>query len=282
MTVLPGQPWAEPALEIDEDTEREGSVVADEGIRVLARASRLALRCDPAARHRGEIPGTDVVDFPLHCVAQAHPDCRFRWIRVTLDVSGTAGASIADLSPRDEISEHPVKITTTYSSGLKFNIAAIPLQPDLSAERTTEQDTYFPAVSVSGIGFGYAMWDFTAIGEAPLKVDRALRLLAAIPASASEIPAHLTVRASVTARGLPVKIPLIGRQTRTIPLTAPAVTALPRQDHSPGLPSSLFPEAVTLPARQIPANSTTRSVPSGCSRSAGSALPFHHRPRCLL
>jgi len=219
--VLLGQPWAEPALEIDEDTEREGSVVADQEIRVLARASRLAIRCDPATRHRGDAPGTDVVDFPLHCVAHAHPDCRFRWVRVTLDVSGTAGASIADLSPRDEISEHPVKITTTYSSGLKFDIAAIPLQPDLSAERTTEQDIYFPAVSVSGVGFGYAIWDFTAIGEAPLKVDRTLRLLAAIPAAASEIPARLTVRASVTTRGLPGKIPLIGRQTRTIPLTHP-------------------------------------------------------------
>lgn len=221
-TGLPGEPWAEPTLEIDEDTEREGSVVADEEIRVLARASRLAVRCDPATRHPGDAPGTDVVDFALHCVAHAHPECRFRWVRVTLDVSGTAGASITDLSPRDEISEHPVKITTTYSGGLKFDIAAIPLQPDLSAERTTEQDIYFPAVSVSGVGFGYAMWDFTAIAEAPLKVDRALRLLSAIPASAVEIPARLTVRASVTARGLPGKIPLIGRQTKTIPLTTPA------------------------------------------------------------
>lgn len=220
-TVLPGQPWAEPALEIDEDTEREGSVVVDEEIRVLARSSRLALRCDPATRYRGDVPGTAVIDFPLHCVAHAHPDCRFRWVRVTLDVSGTAGASIADLSPRDEISEHPVKINTTYSSGLKFDIAAIPLKPDLSVKRTTEHDIYFPKVSVSGIGFGYAMWDFTAIGEDPLKVDRALRLLAAVPTSATEIPARLTVRASVTARGLPGKIPLIGRQTRTIPLTTP-------------------------------------------------------------
>jgi hypothetical protein len=48
----------------------------------------------------------------------------------------------------------------------------MPLQPDLSAERTTEQDIYFPAVSVSGVG-------------------------------------------------LPGKIPLIGRQTKTIPLTTP-------------------------------------------------------------
>jgi hypothetical protein len=65
------------------------------------------------------------------------------------------------------------------------------------------------------------MWDFTAIAEAPLKMDRALRLLAVIPASAAEIPARLTLRASVMARGLPGKIPLIGRQTKTIPLTTP-------------------------------------------------------------
>jgi hypothetical protein len=220
-TVPPDPPWAELRLEIDEATERDGPIVADEKVRVLARESRLAIRCDPATRHQGDAPGTDVVDFQLQCVAHAHPDCRFRWVRVTLDVSGIQGASIADLSPRDEISEHPVKITTTYSGGLKFEIATVPVKPDLSVKRTTEQDIYFPAVSVSGVGFGYAMWNFTAVGEDPLKVDRPLRLLATIPTSTSAIPTLVTVRASVTARGLTGLIPLVGRQTKSIPLTTP-------------------------------------------------------------
>jgi hypothetical protein len=218
----PGQLWAEPSLDIDEQFERAGPLVADQEIRVLARANRLAVRCDTAARHHGHAPDTDVIDFLLRCVAQAHPECRFRWVRVTLDLSSTAEASITDLSPRDEISEHPVKISTTYSGGLKFDIAALPIHPELSAERGTEQDVYFPKISVSGIDFSYAMWDFTAVGEEPLKVDRPLRLLATVPASATEIPVRLTLRAAVAARGLPGRIPLIGRQTKTIPLATQA------------------------------------------------------------
>ena len=217
-----GQPWAEPVLEIDEETERGESVVSDQQIRVLAKASRLAIRCDPAARHAGDQQGTDVIDFLLHCVAHPHPECRFRWVRVTLDLSSVTGASITDLSPRDEINEHPVKITTSYRGGLKFDIAAVPLKPELSAERSTEQDIYFPAITVSGVGFSYAMWDFTAIADTPLKVDRALRLLATIPSAVAPVTAHLTLRASVTARGLPGTIPLIGRETKTIPLDAQA------------------------------------------------------------
>jgi hypothetical protein len=219
-TELPGQPWAEPPLEIDDDEPERASTV-DEQIRVLAKSNRLAIRSDPATRHRSDTPDTDVIDFPLHCIAHAHPDCQFRWVRVTLDMSDTTGASIADLSPRDEIIDKPVKISTTYKGGLKFEIAAVPLKPELSAERKTEQDIYFPTVSVSGIGFSFAMWDFTPVGEAPLKVDRALRLLATVPVSVGAIPTRLTVRATVRARGLTGKIPLIGRQTKTIPLTTP-------------------------------------------------------------
>lgn len=212
------QAWAEPVLEIDEHTERGGAIGVDQEIRVLARANRLAIRCDSATRHDGPAPGTQVLDFPLRCVAHAHPECRFRWVRVTLNLSETDGAYVTDLSPRDEVSEHPVKVSTSYSGGLKFDIAALPVHPELSAERGTEQDVYFPKISVSGIDFGYAMWDFTAVGEEPLKVDRPLRLLAAVPASGSDIPVQLTLRALVTARGAVGRIPLIGRQNTTIPL----------------------------------------------------------------
>jgi hypothetical protein len=212
----PGQWWAEPSLDIDQPTDR--SPATDQKIRVLARTNRLAIKCEPAVRHGSGAPGTDVIDFPLHCVAHPHPECRFRWVQVTLDLSGTAGASITDLSPRDEISEHPIKISTTHTGGLKFDIAMIPVHPELSAEHSTEQDVYFPKISVSGIGFSYAMWDFTAIGDEPLKVDRQLRLLAKVPSAAAEIPACITMKASVAARGLPGRIPLVGRQTKTIPL----------------------------------------------------------------
>ena len=217
-----GQAWAEPVLEIDEHTERGEPIIADQQIRVLARANRLAIRCEPATRHDGPAPGTNVLDFQLRCVAHAHPECRFRWVRVTLNLSETDGASITDLSPRDEVSEHPVKVTTSYSGGLKFDIATLPVHPELSAQRETEQDVYFPKISVSGIDFGYAMWDFSAVGEEPLKVDRPLRLLASVPASGSQVPVQLTLRALVTARGATGRIPLIGRQNTTIPLSTSA------------------------------------------------------------
>jgi hypothetical protein len=214
----PGDQWAEPQLEIDEGSERGEPVSADTEIRVLARASRLAIGCDPAARQPSGTPGLDVLDFPLRCRAHPHPDCRFRWARVTLDLGSTPGACIRDLSPRSEISDHPVKISTTYHGGLSFAITAVPVHPDVTAERTTEQDVYFPAITVSGAGFSYAIWDFTAVGDAPLIVDRELRLLATVPASAAEVPARVTLRALVTARGFLGKIPLVGRQNAVIPL----------------------------------------------------------------
>ena len=52
----PDQWWAEPSLDIDQQTERGGPLTADQEIRVLARANRLAIRCDAAARHRGDAP----------------------------------------------------------------------------------------------------------------------------------------------------------------------------------------------------------------------------------
>jgi hypothetical protein len=216
------QLWAEPPLDLDVQSERAGPLIADEQVRLLARGNRLAIRCDPAARHRGSTPGTDMIDYRIRCVAHPHPKCTFRWVRLTLDLSGTPRASITDLSPRDEVSDHPVKITTSYRGGLKFDIGMLPVHPEVTAEHATEQDVYFPRISVSGIDLNYALWDFMAAGSEPLKVDRPLRLLAAVPASTAEIPILLTLRAEITAHGVTGRIPLIGRQTKTIPLRTTA------------------------------------------------------------
>jgi hypothetical protein len=56
------RPWAEPVLEIDEHTERGDAIGVDQEIRVLARANRLAIRCDPAIRHDGPEPGMQMLD----------------------------------------------------------------------------------------------------------------------------------------------------------------------------------------------------------------------------
>lgn len=215
--------WVEPEFDIDTDqvAERGGPAIADKEIRVMARENRLAIRCDPADRYPAGTAcaastALDVLDFRLRCVAHAHPECRFRWARVNLRLPGEA--IITDLVPRDQISEHPVKVTHTYGGGLKFDVAVVPVGPELSAERSTEQDVYFPKISTSGIDLSYALWDFNAVGDEPLKVDSPLRLLATVPASVTAIPVRLTLRATVQVRGLPGWIPLIGRQNTKIPL----------------------------------------------------------------
>jgi hypothetical protein len=210
--------WAEPDLDIDDDAlaERAETLAVDRDVRLLARANRLAVMRERVTRHGAVQEGVDTLDIPLRCVAHAHPDCRFRWVRVTLDLSPTPGAAISDLSPRDEITEHPVKITTTYYGGLSFEIAHVPLKSELSAERTTERDVYFPTITTSGIGLAHAIWDFTADDGTPLHLDRRLRLLTTLPAGTDRIEARLTLRAAVAAKGVTGTVPLIGHHSGTI------------------------------------------------------------------
>ena len=210
--------WAAPDLDIDEDAllERAPTFVIDHQVRLLARANRLALVRGRTERHNAVQAGTDAIDVPLRCVAHAHPACRFRWVRISVDLSPTDGAVVHDLSPRDEVAGQPVKITTTHHGGLSFHIAALSLGPEVSGERSTERDVYFPTVTSSGIGLTHAIWDFTALADAPLHVDRDLRLLASVPTGTTEIPVRLTLRALVVANGISAAIPLLGRQQATV------------------------------------------------------------------
>jgi hypothetical protein len=209
--------WAAPELDIDKNAllERGESLTIDHDIKVLARANRLALHRDPFSRHPAneDTGGMDIVEVPLYCVAHAHPDCRFRWVRITLDLGSNEGVVIQDMSPRDEVADHPVKITTTYHGGLSFTIASVPLAPEVSVERSMERDVYFPTVTVSGAKLTHAIWDFTAIAGGPLHVNRDLRLLVGVPSSLAEIEVGLTLRAAVVAAGVTGVIPLIGRHT---------------------------------------------------------------------
>lgn len=107
--------WAAPDLDIDENAllERGESLTIDHDIKVLARANRLALHRDPFSRHPAneDNGGMDIVEIPLHCVAHAHPDCRFRWVRITLDLGsneGVVAAGVTGVIPL--IGRHTVKI----------------------------------------------------------------------------------------------------------------------------------------------------------------------------
>lgn len=211
------QEWLDVALDLDEDALAErwdGEIVVDDRLRVLARENHLSLwRSDPDLVDLGD--GTAALDLSLHCVAHAHPDCRFRWVRLTLDFADASGVQIADMSPRDEISTIPVTLRTTWSGGLSFEIESLPLAPEAQVERSREQNVYFPKLTASGIRFRSAVWDFTAVGEEPLHVDRDLRLLLSTPTPAATVPVTITLRGHVSVTGLPGTIPLLGRRTST-------------------------------------------------------------------
>lgn len=213
------QGWAEGdavvdfALEIDEAglEERAEPVALDQSTRLLARENRFGLRAEPIAWHAVDAPAGTVVDVRLRCVAHRHPECRLRWVSLSVDVSASEG-TVLDLSPREEVSTHPVRVATRYGGGLSLDILTIPLGPEMTLERSREQDVFFPQVTTSGPGFGSARWDFTQVGEAPLHVDRDLRLLVRLPADTSEVRLHSALRAGVSANGALGVIPLVGRR----------------------------------------------------------------------
>lgn len=209
-------------MEIDEAglEERAEPVSLDRSTRLLARENRFGLVTRPAAWQSVDAPASTVVDVRLRCVAHRHPECRLRWVSVSVDVSGSGG-TVLDLSPRDEVSTQPVRVTTRYGGGLSLDILAIPLGPEVTVERSSEQDVFFPRVTTSGPGFGSARWDFTQVGEDPLHVDRDLRLLAGLPADAAEAQVHAVLRAGVSVNGALGVVPLVGR--RRVRLSAEGV-----------------------------------------------------------
>lgn len=201
------------SMEIDEAAleERAEPVSFDTHVRLLAKENRFGLRAGPAVRHRLETsPGT-AVDLPLRCVAHRHPECRLRWVSLLVDVSGCDG-TVLDLSPRDEVAAHPVRVTTTFGGGLSFQIAAVPVEPEATMERTREQDVFFPKVTASGQGFGAARWDFTQVGQEPLHIDRDLRLLVGLPDGNGETRLHAVLRAGLSVQGALGVLPLVGRR----------------------------------------------------------------------
>lgn len=204
---------AEFTMEIDDAAleERAEPVVLDESVRLLARENRFALRAGPASWHPLGGDRGSAVDVPLRCIAHRHPECRLRWVRVSVDVSGSDG-TVLDLSPKDEVATEPVKVITRYGGGLSFEIAAVPLGPEVTVERSREQNVYFPQLTSSGPMFAAAWWDFTQVGQAPLHLDRDLRMLVGVPDGTAEAHLHAVLRASVSVQGMLGAVPLVGRR----------------------------------------------------------------------
>jgi hypothetical protein len=211
----------------------DGTRPREEAIKLVGKPNRLGLL-------RGEATGLlyddgrrTLLDLPLRCMAHAHPECRFRYVRVVAEFAPPEGASdddlrIEDLSPHDVRGKEPVKITTKYSGKLSFEFQTLKLGPEVAAETSQETNVYFPEITSSGIGFGVAVWDFTAIEPAPLHVDRDLRILVSLPTPWTEFAIDFILEAQVRRQGWLGLIPLIGRKTASFPMRDDFVKVLQR------------------------------------------------------
>ncbi|GAB2518916.1 hypothetical protein GCM10027167_22280 [Nocardia heshunensis] len=150
--------------------------------------------------------GRVAYDVGLVMVVHAHPECRFVWSRLVVDLSTTPGAVIEDMVPT-EVEDTPVDVETRVGAGLKFatlfRSVNVEVRPELARKRTV----FFPTVTASGTGFHKAYWDFLAKGSNYLHTNRELRLLVTAPANAP-IDVSFAVRARLRMQGVKNLIPM--------------------------------------------------------------------------
>ncbi|MBE1584293.1 hypothetical protein ACFPOI_29930 [Nonomuraea angiospora] len=192
-------------LAVERDADAAGRIIGDRDIRLLLRENRIALS-------RGETSRVSdtVCDVPLTCVVHSHPQCRFVWSRLMVDLTPTPDAVIKDMAPREVMADQPVELKTTVGVGLKFEIAAKALSAEAKPEYSSSQTVYYPRIVSSGTGFTRGYWDFLALGERYLHADRELRLLVSAP-EGRPVRARFQLRARVRFGGLAGLIPLLAR-----------------------------------------------------------------------
>jgi hypothetical protein len=140
----------------------------------------------------------------LICVIFPHPECRFLWSRLTVDLTPTPGARIRDMAPREVRGKKPIKLKTTL--GVAFTFTSVSVNQEYTASRTH----YFPEIMSSGVGFTKGYWDFQAQGDEYLHANRELRLLISAPAGVP-VQAGFNLRARVSFSGAAGIIPLLAR-----------------------------------------------------------------------
>ena len=209
----------EAALEVDEDALEDQlrageAVIGDEEVRLLLRENRIGLFKGETKRvsHRGKgDPSLIYYDAPFVCVIHAHPECRFRWARLRVDLRVTPDALIRDMVPEEVAGDHPVELKATYKGGVTFDTTSKVLGSELSAEHSRSRTVYFPRIVASGSGSGLGYWDFLAEGDAYLHANRELRLLFSAPPE-QPVGARLSLRAKVKLKGVGGLIPLLMRR----------------------------------------------------------------------
>jgi hypothetical protein len=208
-------PLADISFDIDEEEADRSltEIIDDETLRLLRRENRVALARGPVRRIAGAAPDRTAYEVPLLFVVHAHPECRFSWSRLMVDLSSTPDCTIADMSPR-EVQDVAVDIETTVGLDLSFSIAAAAVDVGAKPELARKRTVFVPTVLTSGVGFRKAYWDFHAKADDYLHTDKELRLLVDAPTERS-VTADLTVRAKVRFRRVSRLIPLLARTART-------------------------------------------------------------------
>lgn len=195
-------------LDVDEQEADRSEYTASEErtLGLLGYENRIgvAIRAPEAAAEPG--PGRAAYDIALMLVVHAHPECRFVWSRLVVDLTATPGAIIHDMVP-DQVEDTAVEVETRVGAGLRFatllNSVDITASPELTRRRTV----HFPTVTASGTGFHKAYWDFTAQGGNYLHSNRELRLLVSVPAG-TPVVGSFAVRARLRVLGLRNLVPV--------------------------------------------------------------------------
>jgi hypothetical protein len=200
-------------LATDRLERSEAAIVDDRLVHLLRRENRIALakgktqRVTPADAEEG----LAYYDVPLLCVVHSHPECRFRWSRLAVDLTPTARALICDMVPRTVEGEGPVELETTIGVGLKFELVAKALKAEAEPSYKTKRTVYYPRIVSGGTGFTKGYWDFLALTTDYLHADRELRLLISAP-QGEPLAVRFRLSAKVAMAGLLGQIPLLTRQ----------------------------------------------------------------------
>jgi len=201
-------------LEIDEAglEQRDEAIIGDKDIALLMRENRIALaKGETTLVHDGSDAEADRVyyDVPLICVVHSHPECRFRWSRLIIDLSPTSDARIRDMAPREVRGDKPVELKTSVGISLRFETVARVLSAEIAPAHEKSRTVYYPDIVSSGAGFSRGYWDFLALTSDYLHANRELRLLVSAPAE-KLLLARFILRAKVRLQGIAGEIPLLG------------------------------------------------------------------------
>ncbi|KUN04019.1 hypothetical protein AQI95_21535 [Streptomyces yokosukanensis] len=200
------------ALEVDEEeADRSAYTVSGEqALRLFGHENRIGIairapeRAPDAAAGPGQ--GDAVYDIGLMLVVHAHPECRFVWSRLVVDLTATPGAVVQDMVP-SEVEETAVEVEARLGAGLKFATVLSAVDVEARPELVRRRTVHFPTVTASGTGFRKAYWDFMAKDDSYLHTNRELRLLVSAPADAPVV-GSFSVRARLRMPGLKNLVPV--------------------------------------------------------------------------